>query len=25
LVATFQNKPELATPNNFGMPDRPSV
>ncbi len=25
LVATFQNKPELASPNNFGMPEEPSV
>lgn len=25
LVAMFQNKPELATPNNFGMSGQPSV
>ena len=25
LVARFQNKPELATPNNFGMPGQTSV
>jgi iron complex transport system substrate-binding protein len=25
LVAKFQNKPELASPDCFGMPERPSV
>ena len=25
LVATFQSKPELASPDSFGMPQQPSV